>query len=229
MTKSPRAQFGLIGVVTLLVAGTCACASVPSQNEPIACLDPDAAPPVAAAETARASPAARQSGYFPPTALDPLLDAYFARELVAMNEPSLRDYRGTRSTAYRFLWIRSFDDPIAVRAEEHAGRATLIVKRLHSEGGRGERLDLDRERPLTRREWARVESDLAAAHLADTPSTRDDNGFDGSEWMLEGVRDDRQHVVRRWSPDRPEDAAFRSACLTLLWLAGSDVDRGYVY
>ncbi len=43
-------------------------------------------------------------------------------------------------------------------------------------------------------------------------------GFDGADWVLEGLRDERCHVVKRWSPDSNDP--FRAIAWRLLDMAG---------
>ena len=54
------------------------------------------------------------------------------------------------------------------------------------------------------------------------PTDFGDMGRDGSQWVLEGVRDNRYHIVDRWSPENSE---YREACTYLLKLSGMDEDR----
>ncbi len=48
--------------------------------------------------------------------------------------------------------------------------------------------------------------------------------MDGSQWVLEGVRDGRYHVVDRWSP---ESGLYRETCLILLRFSEIGVDNIY--
>jgi len=32
--------------------------------------------------------------------------------------------------------------------------------------------------------------------------TDEENGADGAEWIIEGVKEGKYHVVRRWSPEK---------------------------
>jgi hypothetical protein len=51
-------------------------------------------------------------------------------------------------------------------------------------------------------------------------------GFDGAQWILEGVKDQKYHVVDRWTP---RDGAFREACLYLLKLSQIGISPKEVY
>ena len=48
--------------------------------------------------------------------------------------------------------------------------------------------------------------------------------FDGAQWVLEGVRDGRYHVVDRFSP---KEGPYREACLMLLRFSKLDIDKIY--
>lgn len=49
----------------------------------------------------------------------------------------------------------------------------------------------------------------------------DDSGLDGAQWILEGVKEGRYHVVDRWTPQIGD---FREACLYLLKLSNPSID-----
>jgi hypothetical protein len=84
-----------------------------------------------------------QDSYFPKAALDnnDRLDAtrahWYSCQLKALDEPSLLDAAKDPSLqAYRFIWLRTFHHPVAVRIEVMAdGTAKLTAKVASGAGG----------------------------------------------------------------------------------------------
>jgi hypothetical protein len=64
---------------------------------------------------------------------------------------------------------------------------------------------------------------LEAAHFWDAATERPNNGRDGAEWLLEGVRDGKYKIVDRWCPGlshSSEEQAFAETGRLLFALAG---------
>lgn len=70
-------------------------------------------------------------------------------------------------------------------------------------------------------QWNEFLSLLEKSQYWQMPTNIGDVGFDGSNWVLEGVRDNRYHIVDRWTP---ENGKYREACIYLLKLSDVDVD-----
>jgi hypothetical protein len=73
------------------------------------------------------------------------------------------------------------------------------------------------QRPLTEVEWKAVSDGLAGLNFWRMPTEVLEFGRDGSQWVLEGRKGERYHVVDRWSP---ETGAYHEFCLELLRLSG---------
>jgi hypothetical protein len=137
------------------------------------------------------------------------VDSY-SKYLTALKEPPLGEFSRQDQTAevYRFLWLRSFDNPIAVRLAVTRDGGRLIAKMTSGQGGfEPGHLVLNRESSLSKEatEWFLAE--VKHARFWDIP-TRDDSHAqpDGAEWIIEGVRQGQYHVVDRSSPDRKDPA-----------------------
>jgi hypothetical protein len=154
--------------------------------------------------------------YFPPGILasqpknETFVIDWYTRNLKALQEPSLWELsqKAPRAEAYRFLYLRSFDNPIAVRLVVADGGGRLFSKRASGKAGyETGHLIFNRESPLSNEatEWFLAE--LKYAGFWDLP-TRDDSRvvLDGAQWIVEGVKQGRYHVVDRPSPD-PKDPA----------------------
>ena len=129
---------------------------------------------------------------------------WYSRQLQALNEPSLFEMAGRPSAqVYRFLWLRTFNHPIAIRIEVRPdGTSALTTKIASGAGGYAPgTLIQDSARSLTQAETKAflTKVDLAGFWKAPNP-INDQRGTDGSQWVIEGVKDGKYHVVDRWSP-----------------------------
>ena len=144
------------------------------------------------------------------------LNDWYSRHLQVMNELPLTALVN-EDESYRFLWLRSFHRPVSVHVGRAGTRYFMVVKRLNGRGGYDPGTsDLYWARSLSENDW-----DAFMMHLEHssywTMQTEYDAGLtDGAQWILEGYRDGRYHVVDRQSPD----GAYRDACLHLLRKSG---------
>jgi hypothetical protein len=160
---------------------------------------------------------------------------WYTKELRALREPSV--LAGDRQAhAYRFLWLRTFDAPIALRVDVSPdGSGTLTVKRSSGTGGfEPGTLVTNVRRTLSRADVRRFLSLLETARFweLDTRERPDDEGgtitvkSDGAQWVMEGVRSGRYHVVDRWTP---RSGAYREAALWLVSRAGLQIELSRIY
>jgi hypothetical protein len=170
------------------------------------------------------------SGYFPKSIfsknrndVDRLMNDWYGKHLKAMGERSLLDDSGNDTEIYRFLWLRTFHHPVFVRVERNKNKAGLFTKELDGAGGYAPGKVLrEYEHRLTKQEFCEFLNLLEKADYWSLPSTEDDGGVDGAQWILEGVKNDRYHVVDRFSPEKGE---YQEACIYLLKLSNIDVDK----
>ena len=129
---------------------------------------------------------------------DAFLRGWYSRHLNAMNETSLSCGPRTSDESYRFLWLRSFHAPIAVRIERTGEKYTLIGKILDGLGGYDPgRIERRIRKHLTAEQWRRAIIALDQLDFWKMPTTQHDIvGTDGAEWIIEG-RKDAYHVVDR--------------------------------
>ncbi len=131
---------------------------------------------------------------------------------------------------YRFLWLRTFDHPIAVRLDVHEdGTGTLVTKMASGAGGYAPgKLTEDRTSVLTREQVSTFVGKTIAVHFWKLPSyDLNRSGEDGSEWVIEGVKDGKYHIVDRWSPDK--GAVFELGSALAFDLAHVLVPEGRLY
>lgn len=171
-----------------------------------------------------------KSDYFPKNLFGNNMSAknsqagWYARHLKAMNEKSLLDNSGESTETYRFLWLRSFHHPIFVRVERYNRyNIKIFTKELDGAGGyQPGKPFRSGEFEIYENEWNEFLALLDKADFWKMSSENEDLGPDGAQWILEGVKESRYHVVDRWSPRKGE---YREACIYLLKLSGVDVDK----
>jgi hypothetical protein len=150
--------------------------------------------------------------YFPPLTFydnpgrDGFVREWYSRNLRALDEPSLWEISKTSAEqTYRFLWLRTFHHPVAVRLNvKDDGTGLLRVKEADGAAGyEPGKLIVNRTTEISKQRvqvfLGKIE-ELGYWNL----STREDRsnfvGVDGAQWVLEGVRDRKYKLVDRWSP-----------------------------
>jgi hypothetical protein len=99
--------------------------------------------------------------------------------------------------------------PIQGRSQESVlstsnGTSTLTTKITSGEGGyKPGKILVNRKRPLTQDETAGVIARFNELGFWDLPAyekPHESVDLDGAQWVLEGVKDGKYHLTRRWSP-----------------------------
>jgi hypothetical protein len=138
---------------------------------------------------------------------------------------------------YRITFIPTFYHPIKIRVEKHRDTYLLIAKRLSGQGGfDAGRLKTENKRRLRPREWHRLLELLGEANFWKLPYLEKEAGpnekgeeticLDGSEWVIEGVRNGQYHAVNRYCP---ESKSFEAVGLYLAKLSGLRVKERELY
>jgi len=85
--------------------------------------------------------------------LDSFRNEWYSKHLKAMDESSLNSMAETDET-YRFLWLRTFDHPIAIRIWRKDEERNIVFKELDGAGGyEPGKLIANQIRRLTTDEW----------------------------------------------------------------------------
>ncbi|HEY0728033.1 MAG TPA: hypothetical protein VGD38_08205 [Pyrinomonadaceae bacterium] len=161
--------------------------------------------------------------YFPTDAVSESRTEWYSKHLAAMKEASLYASDNDAVESYRFLWLRSFHRPIAVRLWKTETDQFITFKETNGAGGYepGD-LVVDQTRKLERGEWDAFVQRLDDMCYWNLPTNDPEfGGLDGAEWILEGVRGDRYHMVDRWTP---QTGSYFEACVYALTLAGFKSD-----
>jgi hypothetical protein len=155
-------------------------------------------------------PDAPEARYFPvgsfpgsPSHFDGDLFArrWYSQHLAAMEEPSLSCGPSLDDETYRFVWLRTFSNPVAVRVFQRGSHYGLEAVILNGAGGYEPGVVSSRvTRELTRAQWRRLLSALDEAQFWQTTTTVDDIvGNDGAQWIVEARSGGQYHFVDRWS------------------------------
>ena len=147
------------------------------------------------------------------------LEYCISADLESMNEPSfIEKSKNEDFHAYRFLWQRSFHQPICFRLEINTnGSAQLIVKGSWGIGVfYSEELATGKSYKLSKNAVQKFLGYLENADFWNMTPKENPKGLDGANWIIEGVKKGQYHIVDRWSP---EEGAFREAALLLIKLS----------
>ena len=169
------------------------------------------------------------AGVFMP---DESSEKYGARDssslLHTMDEPSLSSLNDNNLEVYRFLWRRSFHPPVVIRLWRSGDERCMSVKQADrimtdNEYEYSDKLTVNNTRPLTKGEWEGFidlieDSQFWSMAAGAAGPTADD----GARWMIEGMRNQKYHVVNRHNPN---DDAYRQAGIYLIRISGIKIDE----
>lgn len=131
------------------------------------------------------------------------------RSIKALEEPSLWELsQKSQQEVYRFLWLRSFLHPIAIRVEvQPDGSGTLTVKETDGAGGYGPGKLIQNRTSIIPKD--RLESFLGIVDRLkywDLPTKPNSRvlGLDGAQWIIEATKTGRYKIVDRWSEPKDE-------------------------
>jgi len=179
-----------------------------------------------------------QDKYFPPLVfsndvrLDEFVSNWYSSELEILEEPSLLGIAERHSgEAYRFLWLRSFHHPIAVRLDVRPdGIGVLSSKVATGAAGfprKSAHLIENVSRPISREQTQAFLRQVKKLDFWALPSCDEHRGEDGAEWIVEAVKEGKYHVVVRWSP---KEGQIHELGLTLaIGLADLQIPKEDIY
>jgi hypothetical protein len=160
--------------------------------------------------------------------VDTFRQEWYSKHLIAMGETVLPD---GPSEVYRFLWLRTFSNPIMIRLACDARGCDLTSKRLDGKGGYEPGKVVERkERRLSGQEATSIRRMLGKTQFW-SPQPKDQRiGLDGAQWILEGTRENGYHLWDAWSPELSGPYAdFRELCMELVRLSGLLISPIEVY
>jgi hypothetical protein len=148
--------------------------------------------------------------YFPARGLlvnegfEPFKSVRYSNQLIALEEPSLWERAKTqKEESYRFLWLRTFHEPIAIRVDINADRTARLTVKVACGAAGYDPGELTQNRAVTinAEETNRFLNQVQSHNFWSLSSVEQTpEGPDGADWIIEGVKARSYHVVDRWSP-----------------------------
>ena len=156
--------------------------------------------------------------YFPNSVFyefDNFCNKWYSKHLFAMREPILFP-NSSQTETYRFVWLRTFHNPIAIRIEKQQNIYLLTWKLCDGAGGyEPGRLSIAKQKQIDENTWENFKKLLNKIDFWKMDTEVKEMGFDGSQWILEGKVADKYHVVDRWTP---RGGAYYECCDFLIGL-----------
>ena len=182
-----------------------------------------------------ATPAQRRNqGYFPPSVFESQSDpntfaaGWYSEHLRALNEEPLPPKtRDKQNEIYRFTCLRTFHNPFSIRINVVKGGKSILIRKLTSGKGGYEPGSLQETQSidLSRAAVETLLDFMDRIKFWNLPTTTDIYGADGSQWIVEAVKNGKYHVVDRWTPHPGTDIRTLGECF--LSLAAWKPDRLY--
>ena len=158
---------------------------------------------------------------------------WYSDHLSAMQEPSL--LANSADNAFRFTWLRTFDQPISIRVRQNGSKYILNYVILDGKGGyEPGKVVNSTEFEIHKKQWDKI------IHLAKLSSFFElqpkycpiyknswiEISGDGAEWILEANYNNRYQVVTRNSP---KQGYYRSLCMVFVRLSKIRIDQKDLY
>ncbi|MDD5644630.1 MAG: hypothetical protein PHO00_04190 [bacterium] len=167
--------------------------------------------------------------YFPDGTIDDFCEEWYGEHLLTMKEPSLfLSAKDQSKEIYRFTLLPTWGRPVSVRVEVNDTIITIHTVTLTGSGGY-EPGDIEFKESiiLTPQESSMLIEKINSLNLFSMPLEDDTRGLDGSEWIFEGVKNGKYHVISRWCPDEYDTekrnlVEFVSTCNQLLEYVNKD-------
>jgi hypothetical protein len=125
---------------------------------------------------------------------------WYGKSLELMKEPCLPEFaKDASAEVYRILILPTWGNPIVVRVQRRGKKFSLSARRLDGQAGYDpgklvETKDID----LSSEDSIALDSLIQNLSFFQLAVDDDVKGFDGDEWILEGVSQGKYHVVQRW-------------------------------
>jgi len=175
-----------------------------------------------------------QTRYFPDRAFDndarmsALFAKWYSQNLHDLQEPSL--YESSKSSTnvevYRLTLLPAFTNPRAYRLEiRKDGTGVLFVKEVaNKDSGKKPIIQVSKQLEINAPAIKTFLKLVSSNSYWTLPTEQEShNGRDGTQWILEGMRGGKYHVVERWSwPLGPVHAIGKAIMVDLARESGVD-------
>ncbi len=167
----------------------------------------------------KASSKKLDESYFPKNKMDESRAKWYSKQLRKMYEPILYIITNKKIELYRFTRLNNHHT-MTIRVYQLEKKRFLIAKKLSRTGKhRSEEQTHNIRCQLTKKEWQTILEHVKKSSFWSLASRKVDVGLDGAQWIMEGVKNGKYHVVDRWSPDK---GSYRDFCDYLLTISGVD-------
>jgi len=125
---------------------------------------------------------------------------WYGKSLERMNEPRLlARTKDPNAEIYRFTILPTWGNSITVRVQRHAELYSLSARRLDGQAGYDPgKLAESKDIELDANDSKTLEVLIQNLNFFRLPTDDGVMGFDGDEWIMEGVSHGNYHVVERW-------------------------------
>ena len=150
---------------------------------------------------------------------------WYSKQIFALKEPII--YIQKNNTVYRFTWLRTFHNPIAIRIEKTNEKYMLFWKLANGAGGYSPReLITDKSKEISKEQWDKFIALIEKANFWTLPTQEKGvNGNDGSQWIIESSENGKYHCVDRWTPSKNSFQKCGSYLINLTDLKINDKDK----
>lgn len=131
---------------------------------------------------------------------DLFMQTWYSRNLERMEEPVLSCATPEADETYRFLWLRTFHNPVTIRIFRQGRGYGLEAVVLDGAGGYDPgHVSMRVSREPSAAQWQKIMTALEEVQFWQMPVTNPNVfGFDGAQWIIEACHDGRYHIVDRW-------------------------------
>lgn len=141
----------------------------------------------------------------------------YKQQLAAFKE-SLLTTDNSPNHIYRFIWLRTFNNPISVRIEKHNDDYNLYWKVTDGKGGyEPGKLVIDKQKRITKENWKKFLSLIKQVNFWNMQQNLEEPPVsDGAQWVLEGKSASLYHFVDIQSPGA--SSSYYKCCYFLIRL-----------
>ncbi len=148
---------------------------------------------------------------------------WYGKTLERMNEPRLPGFaKDVNTDVYRIMILPTWGNPIVVRVQRHGELYSLSARRLDGHGGYDPgKLAEAKDIELGADDSKSLAVLIQNLNFFQLPTDDEVTGFDGDQWIIEGVSQGKYHVAVRWcadsyDPEKRKLTTFLALCRFLL-------------
>ncbi len=152
---------------------------------------------------------------------------WYSKQLIALKEPILFNDT-SKKEIFRFTWLRSFHNPVAIRIEKLGNDYKIFWKLCDGAGGYAPgKLIIDKQKVIDKSAWDEFIKLLDQMDFWNLSTQEEVIGADGAEWILEGKSFNQYKVVERWTPNH--DSSYYLCCDFLINLTDLKIADRHKY